>query len=79
MSAASAGGRALEPKRDFRKEGELQVRGPSVFSEYYINREATIAAFTATAGFRTPRPRGGAREYYAITGRSKDLKSTAAA
>jgi len=33
------------------EEGELQVRGVSVFEGYLDNPDATAAAFTATAGF----------------------------
>jgi len=33
--------------------GELQLRGPMVFSEYYNNAAATAAAFTADHWFRT--------------------------
>ena len=35
------------------EEGELQVRGPSVFAGYYNNPEATVAAFTADGYFRS--------------------------
>lgn len=34
-------------------EGELQVRGPSVFAGYFGNPEATAAAFTADGWFRS--------------------------
>jgi thioesterase domain-containing protein/acyl carrier protein len=36
-----------------RESGEVQVRGPIVFSRYYKNEEATQAAFTADGWFRT--------------------------
>ncbi len=35
------------------EEGELQVRGPSVFAGYYNNPEATAAAFTSDGYFRS--------------------------
>ncbi len=35
------------------EEGELQVRGPSVFAGYYDNAEATAQAFTADGWFRS--------------------------
>lgn len=51
-------------------EGEIQVRGPSLFSGYYKSSEN---AFTADGWFRSGdlgEPRG---ENFAITGRTKDL------
>jgi len=73
MSAASAGRPSPGTEARLSEEGELLVRGPSVFSEYYINREATIAAFTADGWFRTGDLAEARGEYFAITGRSKDL------
>jgi cyclohexanecarboxylate-CoA ligase len=73
MSAASAGRPSPGTEARLSEEGELQVRGPSVFSEYYNNREATNAAFTADGWFRTGDLAEARGEYFAITGRSKDL------
>lgn len=43
---------ASDPLRDG-LPGELQLRGPMIFSQYYNNREATASAFTADGWFRT--------------------------
>ena len=73
MSASSAGRPSPGTEVRLSEEGELQVRGPSVFSEYYNNREATNAAFTEDGWFRTGDLGEARGEYFAITGRSKDL------
>ena len=73
MSASSAGRPSPGTEVRLSEEGELQVRGPSVFSEYYKNREATNAAFTEDGWFRTGDLGEARGEYFAITGRSKDL------
>jgi cyclohexanecarboxylate-CoA ligase/acyl-CoA synthetase len=73
MSATSAGRPSPGTEVRLSEEGELQVRGPSVFSEYYNNGEATNAAFTADGWFRTGDLGEARGEYFAITGRSKDL------
>jgi acyl-CoA synthetase (AMP-forming)/AMP-acid ligase II/thioesterase domain-containing protein/acyl carrier protein len=52
--------------------GELQLRGPMIFSRYFNNEEATRAAFTADGWFRTGdlgRIEGGR---LSLVGRSKD-------
>ena len=49
--ARVANGRGREAPRD--AEGELQMRGPSVFAGYLGNPEATAAAFTADGWFRS--------------------------
>src|SRR5262249_14338208 len=55
-------------------EGELQVRGASVFSGYLDNAEATAAAFTRDGWFRTgDLARLDAAGNLQITGRLKDV------
>jgi cyclohexanecarboxylate-CoA ligase/acyl-CoA synthetase len=55
-------------------EGELQVRGASVFSGYLDNAEATAAAFTDDGWFRTgDLARLDAMDNLQITGRLKDV------
>ncbi|MEW5422104.1 class I adenylate-forming enzyme family protein [Amorphus sp. 3PC139-8] len=55
-------------------EGELQVRGPSLFSGYLDNEEATEGAFTEDGFFRTgDLAVMDARGFIRITGRSKDV------
>jgi cyclohexanecarboxylate-CoA ligase/acyl-CoA synthetase len=55
-------------------EGELQVRGASVFSGYLDNAEATAAAFTSDGWFRTgDLARLDAAGNLQITGRLKDV------
>ncbi len=54
--------------------GEIQVRGPHLFREYWRNPAATAAAFTADGWFNTGdlglvEPDG----YFRITGRGRDL------
>ena len=73
MSATSAGRPSPGTEVRLSDEGELQVRGPSVFSGYLNDFSENEAAFTPDGWFRTgdlAEPRG---EYFAITGRSKDL------
>jgi cyclohexanecarboxylate-CoA ligase len=56
------------------REGELEVRGCSVFEGYFANEEATAAAFTADGWFRTgDLARMDARGNILITGRLKDV------
>jgi acyl-CoA synthetase (AMP-forming)/AMP-acid ligase II len=54
-------------------EGELQVRGPLTFSGYYKNDEANRNAFTEDGWFRSGDLAEKRGEYYAITGRIKDV------
>jgi non-ribosomal peptide synthetase component E (peptide arylation enzyme) len=56
------------------REGELQVRGPSVFAGYLNNAAANIAAFTPDGWFRTgDLARLDADGNLTITGRIKEL------
>jgi cyclohexanecarboxylate-CoA ligase/acyl-CoA synthetase len=72
MSATTAG--RPSPGTELRlSEGELQVRGPLLFSGYLKNAEETANAFTADGWFRSGDLAERRGEYYAITGRSKDL------
>ena len=73
MSATTAG--RPSPGTEVRRsdEGELQVRGPLLFSGYYKNPQATREAFTADGWFRSGDLAERRGEYYAITGRSKDI------
>jgi cyclohexanecarboxylate-CoA ligase len=60
--------------RDPDEEGELQVRGVSVFEGYLDNTDATAAAFTADGWFRTgDLARLDAAGNLLITGRLKDV------
>ncbi len=49
--------------------GEIQVRGPAVFLEYWNNPDATAASFTADGWFRTGDVAIRERGYYRIMGR----------
>jgi len=73
MSAATAGRPAPGTEVRLSQEGELEVLGPSVFLQYYNNDEATRAAFTQDGWFRTGDLAERRGEYFAITGRCKDL------
>jgi len=55
------------------EEGELQVRGPLTFSGYYKNDEANRNAFTKDGWFRSGDLAEERGQYYAITGRIKDV------
>ena len=73
MSATTAGRPSPGTEIRLSEEGELLVRGPSVFSGYLNHPMEDEKAFTPDGWFRTgdlAQPRG---EYFAITGRSKDL------
>jgi cyclohexanecarboxylate-CoA ligase/acyl-CoA synthetase len=67
---ADSSGHAATPG----SEGELQVRGVSVFDGYFENEEATSAAFTPDGWFRTGDTATiDAQGYVSITGRLKDV------
>jgi len=71
--AATSAGRPSPGTQIRLQDGELQVRGPLLFSGYYNNDDANRSAFTPEGWFRTgdlAEERGG---FYAITGRSKDI------
>lgn len=56
------------------KTGDLYVKGPQVFSEYYKNKEATAKAFDADGFFHTgDLAYIGPDDDIVITGRSKDV------
>jgi long-chain acyl-CoA synthetase len=65
----------LEIRREpSQEQGEIVARGPSVFSGYRGNEEATAAAFTADGWFRTGDLGWLDREgYLHVVGRSKEL------
>jgi cyclohexanecarboxylate-CoA ligase len=73
MSATTAGRPSPGTEARVSEEGELQVRGPLMFSGYYKNEEANHAAFTGDGWFRTGDLAEARGEYFAITGRSKDI------
>src|SRR4051812_36439474 len=74
MSATSAGRPSPGTEVRLSEDGELQVRGPLMFSGYLNNEADTKGAFTRDGWFCTGdlgEKRDG--EFYAITGRSKDI------
>ncbi|HEX9396514.1 MAG TPA: class I adenylate-forming enzyme family protein [Burkholderiales bacterium] len=72
VSAATTG--RPSPGTEIRlSDGELQVRGPLLFTGYYRNDEANAAAFTADGWFRSGDLAEKRGENYAITGRTKDI------
>src|SRR5439155_21399901 len=73
MSATSAGRPSPGTQVRLASDGELQVRGPLLFSGYYKNEEATQGAFTGDGWFRSGDLAEARGEYFAITGRSKDI------
>jgi cyclohexanecarboxylate-CoA ligase len=73
MSATTAGRPSPGTEVRVSDEGELQVRGPLLFSGYLKNDEETKRAFTADGWFRTGDLAERRGAYFAITGRSKDL------
>jgi len=89
MSATTAGRPSPGTEARISKDGELQVRGPLLFSGYFNNPAETANAFTHDGWFRSgdlaearsaspdgPRsasPDGPRDSYFAITGRSKDI------
>jgi cyclohexanecarboxylate-CoA ligase len=73
MSATTAGRPSPGTEVRVAQDGELQVQGPLLFSGYLNSAEETARAFTADGWFRSgdlAEPRG---NYFAITGRSKDI------
>src|SRR3954451_2380235 len=73
MSATSAGRPSPGTEVRLSEEGELQVRGPSLFSGYFRSPTETTKAFTPDGWFRTGDLGEARRGYFTITGRSKDL------
>jgi cyclohexanecarboxylate-CoA ligase/acyl-CoA synthetase len=73
MSATSAGRPSPGTEARLSEEGELQVRGPSLFSGYLNDPTETQKAFTADGWFRTGDLGEARGDYFAITGRCKDL------
>jgi cyclohexanecarboxylate-CoA ligase/acyl-CoA synthetase len=73
MSATSAGRPSPGTELRLSSQGELEVRGPSLFSDYLNDPAETQKAFTADGWFRTGDLGEARGEYFAITGRSKDL------
>ena len=73
MSVTSAGRPSPGTEVRLSSQGELEVRGPSLFSDYLNDPTETQKAFTADGWFRTGDLGEARGEYFAITGRSKDL------
>jgi cyclohexanecarboxylate-CoA ligase len=73
MSATTAGRPSPGTEVRLSQDGELEVRGPLLFSGYLRNEEATRASFTPDGWFRTGDLAEARGEYFAITGRCKDI------
>ena len=73
MSATTGGRPSPGTQVRVSEEGELQVRGPLLFSGYLDNPAENKKAFTADGWFRSGDLAQRQGEYFAITGRSKDL------
>jgi cyclohexanecarboxylate-CoA ligase len=73
MSATTAGRPSPGTEVRLSEEGELQVRGPLLFSGYLNNAAENENAFTADGWFRSGDLAEAHGEYFAITGRSKDI------
>ena len=59
------------------EQGEIQIKGDGVFTEYYRNPEATAAAFTDDGFLRTgDKGEVDGDGFYQITGRVKDIFKT---
>ena len=72
VSATSAG--RPSPGTEIRiRDGELQVRGLSLFTGYYRNEEANAMSFTEDGWFRSGDLAEQRGANFAITGRSKDI------
>jgi non-ribosomal peptide synthetase component E (peptide arylation enzyme) len=72
-AATSAGRPSPGTQVRVSEEGELQVRGPLTFSGYYNNDEANAHAFTDDGWFRSGDLAEQRGQYFAITGRIKDV------
>src|SRR4051812_17397229 len=72
-AATSAGRPSPGTQVRVSSEGELQVRGPLTFSGYYNNAEANANAFTDDGWFRSGDLAEQKGQYFAITGRIKDV------
>ncbi|HWI98191.1 MAG TPA: class I adenylate-forming enzyme family protein [Burkholderiales bacterium] len=73
MSATSAGRPSPGTEVRLSSQGELEVRGPSLFSGYLNDPTEAAKAFAADGWFRTGDLGEARGKYFAITGRSKDL------
>jgi cyclohexanecarboxylate-CoA ligase len=73
MSATTAGRPSPGTEARVSDEGELQVRGPLLFSGYLKNPQEDEKAFTSDGWFRSGDLAERRGEYFAITGRSKDI------
>ncbi len=73
VSATSAGRPSPGTEIRISPEGELQVRGPLLFSAYLDNEEANTTAFTSDGWFRSGDLAESRGENIAITGRTKDV------
>jgi len=72
VSATSVG--RPSPGTEIRiQDGELQVRGLSLFTGYYLNEQANANAFTEDGWFRSGDLAEKRGANFAITGRSKDI------
>jgi acyl-CoA synthetase (AMP-forming)/AMP-acid ligase II len=72
-AATSAGRPSPGTQVRISEEGELQVRGPLTFSGYYNNDDANRGAFTTDGWFRSGDLAEARGNYFAITGRIKDV------
>ena len=73
MSVTSAGRPSPGTEVRVSSQGELEVRGPSLFSGYFNDPTETTKAFASDGWFRTGDLGEARGDYFAITGRSKDL------
>ncbi|HKQ28899.1 MAG TPA: class I adenylate-forming enzyme family protein [Burkholderiales bacterium] len=73
MSATTAGRPSPGTQVRISPDAELQVRGPLLFSGYFNNPEENEKAFTSDGWFRSGDLAEQRGEYFAITGRTKDL------
>jgi acyl-CoA synthetase (AMP-forming)/AMP-acid ligase II len=73
MSATTAGRASPGTEARVSEDGELQVRGPLLFAGYLNNPSENENAFTPDGWFRSGDLAEKHGEYFAITGRSKDI------